>query len=91
MFLGDIDFPVNTILWNLLPVDINDISRGPGVYTPCTKVSAGLEMVLSSQTVLPLGLELLSDEGTKGKVKSTFISGRCGQRAHQQLWDMLWT
>lgn len=39
------------------------------------KSIAGLEMVLSSQTVLPLGLELLSDEGTKGKVKSTFILG----------------
>lgn len=91
MFLDGLDSPVSTILWNLLPVDINDISRGPGVSTPCTKVSAGLAMVLSSQTVLSLGLELLSDESSKGKVKSTFISGRCGQLAHQQLWDMLWT
>lgn len=39
MVLGGIDSLVSTILWILLPVDIQDISRDPGVCTLGTKVS----------------------------------------------------
>lgn len=84
MVLGGIDSPVSTILWILLPVDIKNISRDPGVCAPGTKVSPSLPKALSTQTVLPLSLELLSDEGPRGKVKITFISGRCGRLALQE-------
>lgn len=61
MFLCSIDSLASTIFWNLLPLGIKNFSRGPGyLWTRYKSITWDYQKVLSSKSILHLGLELLS-------------------------------